>query len=363
MAEIDYFGYDDQHREPEPVPYVAPTSAPAQADNPRDAIIARDSGSWEQQLREMGGSLYDPTDLQGVIRQVSYAQNAGRDPADFLEEQRRIYDARRIDDGPSSAPSRSGMPSPQTTSTYAGVFSDPLTKQYESLLQAQLGLYQQQQAAMQQAAQAAEQRRAATADAVKRMEAYMNQRVGQLQGPAYTGPEAEVLRTRLLDPLERDRTAAQRRALEQIGARGMDPSSGIAQQLLKDVNRYFDEARTREQGGFAQRQIEEERSRGQEAQQLLQYLAMLPDAQARGDLDFVAYLQNLIAHPGTQGLAVGQAMADLPGQRLNEALAALGIAPPISGANNSVAQLLQLLQSNRFQNQQGWQNFGLSFGL
>ena len=161
-----------------------------------------------------------------------------------------------------------GVRPPQ--SNYAAVFSDPLTAQYEQLLQAQLGRFQQQQAAMEQAAALAEQRRSTTGAAVDRLTGYVNERVGKLQGPAYTGTEQEVLRTQLLDPMERDRTAARQRALEQIGARGMDPSSGIAQQLLRDVDRAFDEQRTRSQGAIATRQIEEERSRSQEAQQLLQ---------------------------------------------------------------------------------------------
>jgi hypothetical protein len=245
------------------------------------------------------------------------------------------------------------------TSAYQGVFNDPLTKQYEQLLQAQLGIYQQQQAQMQQQAQEAAQRRATTADAVKRLMEYANQRVAKLQAPAYTGSEQEVLRTQLLDPLERDRTAAQRRALQQIGARGFDPSSGIAQQLLQDVNRAYDEQRTRAQGTVASRQIEEQRSREQEAEKLLQYLSQLPDATARGDLDFVNYTQNLIQQPGHQALTAGQLLADLPTQRLNDALATLGVAPSAYGASNNAVQLLQQLQNQRYMQQNQWaQYFG-----
>jgi hypothetical protein len=251
------------------------------------------------------------------------------------------------------------------TSAYQGVFNDPLTKQYEQLLQSQLGLYQQQQAAMQQQAQEAAQRRAATAEAVKRLTEYANQRVAKLQGPAYTGSEQEVLRTQLLDPLERDRTAARQRALQQIGGRGFDPSSGIAQQLLQDVDRAFDEQRTRAQGTIASRQIDEQRSREQEAQQLLQYLAQLPDATARGDLDFVNYMQGLINQPGTQALTTGQILADIPTQRLNDALATMGVAPSMSGASNSAVQLLQQLQNQRYMQQRQWAdyfgNIGRSF--
>ncbi len=53
-------------------------------------MIDRDRASWEQRLREeaeTAGVTYDPSDLEGVIRQVSYARNAGRDPADFIQHQ------------------------------------------------------------------------------------------------------------------------------------------------------------------------------------------------------------------------------------------------------------------------------------
>lgn len=245
------------------------------------------------------------------------------------------------------------------TSAYQGVFNDPLTKQYEQLLSAQIGLYQQQQQQMQEQARQAAERRAATAAAVERLTGYTNQRVAKLQAPAYTGAEQEILRTQLLDPLERDRTAANQRALQQIGARGFDPSSGIAQQLLQDVNRAYDEQRTRAQGTIASRQIEEQRGRDQEAQQLMQYLAGLPDATARGDLDFVNYTQGLINQPGQQAMTVSQLLADLPTKRLNDALATLGVAPSMSGAGTNAAQLLQLLQNQRYTNQNQWaQYFG-----
>lgn len=242
-------------------------------------------------------------------------------------------------------------------SAYHGVFNDPLTKQYEQLLQQQMGLYQQQQATMQQQAQEAAQRRAATADAVKRLTEYTNQRVSKLQAPAYTGSEQEVLRTQLLDPLERDRQAARKRALETISGRGYELDSGVAQQLLLEVDRAFDEQRTRAQGTVASRQIEEQRSREQEAQQLLQYLSQLPDAQARGDLDFVNYTQGLINQPGAQSLTTGQLLADLPTKRLNDALATLGMSPSMSGAGSNSIQLLQQLQNQRYMQQRQWADY------
>ena len=282
--------------------------------------------------------------------------DAGRAASAYAPTSHRQYDSQ-------SPQARQAAPPPSANfntglaSAYHGVFNDPLTKQYEQLLQQQMGLYQQQQATMQQQAQEAAQRRAATAEAVRKLTEYTNQRVSKLQAPAYTGSEQEVLRTQFLDPLERDRTAARQRALETISGRGYELDSGVAQQLLQDVDRAFNEQRTRAQGTIASRQIDEQRSREQEAQQLMQYLAQLPDATARGDLDFVNYTQGLINQPGTQALTTGQILADIPTQRLNDALATMGVAPSMSGASHSAVQLLQQLQNQRYMQQRQWADY------
>jgi hypothetical protein len=299
------------------------------------------------------------------------------------------------------------------------VFNDPMTRQYEQLLQQQMAMQQQNQSALQQflgplaqqqqqliqsqqaqyaaqlkaleeAAAAAAQKRAATGAAVDRLSGFINQRVSKLQGPAYTGTEQEILRTQLLDPMERDRAAAQKRAYERVASKGYELDSGVAQQLFQDVDREFNQQRTSAQGALAQRQIEEQRSREQEAQQLLQYLAGLPDAQARGDLEYVTYVQNLLnqprqaslatgqaggtgvaqlmdlpSQPGMQSLSMAELLASLPTQRMNDALNALGVGPSPAGVSNSVIQLLQQQQQQRAMQQaqaaQYWSNIGRSF--
>ena len=52
-------------------------------------MIDRDKGSWEKALKEAGGSLYDTSDLEGVIRNISNtSQNPdrNRDPKALLDE-------------------------------------------------------------------------------------------------------------------------------------------------------------------------------------------------------------------------------------------------------------------------------------
>ena len=51
---------------------------------------------------------------------------------------------------------------------------------------------------------------------VERLVLYLRARAGELQKPAYTGAEGEIMRTQALEPIERDRTAANKRALANI---------------------------------------------------------------------------------------------------------------------------------------------------
>lgn len=260
-------------------------------------------------------------------------------------------------DGKNPTAGINGVPTPGSQ------FTDPLTRQYEALLQQQTALYQQQQQRMQAEAAQQEAVRAQTADAVKRLTEYMNQRVSKLQQPAYTGTEQEVLRTQMLDPLERDRQATRSRALDNIGSRGFDPSSGIAQELLGQVDRGYNETRAKAQGDIAYRQIQEERSREQEAEQLLKYLTQLPNAAARGDLDFVSYLDSLVNQPGQQALATSSMLADLPVQRTQLGIQALGLGgQPQSGVPSALA-LLQNAQNQRLFNQGNQADFWKSIGL
>lgn len=244
-------------------------------------------------------------------------------------------------------------------------FTDPLTKQYEALLQQQTKLYQQQQVQMQAEAQRQQAVRAQTDEAVKRLLGYVDERVTKLGQPAYTNSEMEVFRTRALEPIERDRTAANDRALQNIGSRGFDPSSGIAQELLMQVNRGFDQDRSATQNELAYKQIEEQRSRDQEKQKLLQYAAEAPQAAARGDLSFVQLLNDAINQPGQNALATSSMLSDLPVQRTELALRALGQGGQPQSSLPGVLDLLRNAQTNRMTSQQQgsdfWRNIGMSF--
>lgn len=242
-----------------------------------------------------------------------------------------------------------------------GEYSDPLTAQYEQLLQSQIALYQQQQRDMQAQESRRQAARTQTQARAGDLTKYVEERIGKLKGPAYTGQEADILRTQLMDPLEQDRTAAMQRSLQNVGSRGFDPSSGIAQELFQHVNQAFDEERSRRQGGLAEAQIREQRSREQEAQELMQYLTQLPLAVETGDINYLNLLQQAVNQPGQNAVSASSILAGLGGQRLQEALATLGVGQ----GQNPTGGLLALLDQysrNRNSNQNNWSNYWGSIG-
>ena len=145
------------------------------------------------------------------------------------------------------------------------------------------------------------------------LEQYLKANLERLKQPAYTGPEAEVLRTRAFEPIEADRQAARQRALARISQAGYLPSSGTAQELLNQIDTAYDMARAGAQNTLAYGQIGEERSRQQEA------------------LSLVSLLQQL------------------PSMAQQQALAAIGLAPSPESMVNQLMALFQIGQQGRQQ--------------
>lgn len=153
----------------------------------------------------------------------------------------------------------------------------------------------------------------------KLLEQYLLYNLGRLQETPYTGREAEVLRTRALEPIEQDRQAARQRALARISQAGYLPTSGVAQELLNQLETGYDVSRAQSQNQLAYQQIAEERAREQEA------------------LSLVSLLQQL------------------PTMAQQQALAAVGLAPSPESMVNQLLQLYQIGQQQRQQNLAFWQ--------
>lgn len=89
-------------------------------------MIDRDRGAWEQMLRQgaaerehkyglPSGSLYNDSDLEGVIRQVSYAANAGQDPRRWIDEALATYERRAASGGDRDAGGYDASPQPPSS--------------------------------------------------------------------------------------------------------------------------------------------------------------------------------------------------------------------------------------------------------
>src|SRR6185436_13129822 len=264
--------------------------------------------------------------------------------------------------------------------------NDPSRAALARLLEQQTQMFQQQQEEQRRQNEILKQRQAQAGVSRDTLLKYVGERATKLQGPAYTGSEENILRTQALDPIETDRTNAQKRALERISRSGMDLSSGIAQDLQRQVDSSFDRERSGAQNDLAYKQITEQRSREQEAQQLLAYIPQAQEAAARGDLEFLQMLDRAVQQLGAGGivsqgqsaqlgesvrneeqarrqelLGIGGQIYELPTNAAQGAMAALGYSPNPASLTAQTIQLAQLANQRQSQNANLWLSLGQSF--
>ncbi len=244
-------------------------------------------------------------------------------------------------------------------SSYMGAFSDPSTQYMEQYYKSLLDQLTGQNSAMQQQRAALQARMPDIQASTQRLIDTLSVRASKLQGPAYTGSEQEVLRTQALDPIERDRSARKQQALQNIGSRGFDPTSGIAQELLNNVDSVYDKQRAGAQTDLAYRTINEQRAREQEAQQLLAMIPQIQRAGATGDLQFLTQLDQAVTSPLFQGTGLVSQLQQLPSQALRDANMTMGLSPTTGQAYNQASQQQQQSQAN---NAAFWEWFFSQFG-
>lgn len=381
-----YVDLDDEQQQRLMVPGLepsadpAPPAAPAPTTNPRDAIVARDAGSWEQALKEAGGSLFDPSDLQGVIRQVSYAQNAGQDPQQFLNQAISQYDTRRA---PTASAGGSGgdadvngdgrldlgwaqNPNGQVTRAIAArqapsfafpsamgagqqsfnvnapgsQFSDPYTKLLENLATQQLEALRQPQSNPQ----------------LDQLLAFLQKRFGDLSGsPGYSPEQQALLRTQALDPIEADRAASQRRSTERTASRGMLPSSGLAELDSRDVDMQYDKVRAAAQRDLGVNAI------NRQDQDLAQALMI---GQLAG-ITIPGHQRTEDTQRRNEMLGTANLLYNLPRQAMYDANNVVNGSPGPTDVFSNAVQLLQSQQNqqaiNNQQNSAYWASLGELF--
>lgn len=173
---------------------------------------------------------------------------------------------------------------------------------------------------------------------------YLQQRFNDLQGPGRTGAENEIIRTQALDPIEQDRTAAKKRMLEQISARGFTPDSGVAQQLLAEVDKAYDGMRAMAQTTMGVDELNRREGRNQRAESLAGSIYELPQARQR------------------EALGYAGALSDLGPQRLQLAMQASGMGGSPYSMFNSLMQMAQMNQNSALLDQRNssqlWSGLG-----
>jgi hypothetical protein len=130
-----------------------------------------------------------------------------------------------------------------------GIFTDPATAQWESALNGLASRLQQPQQ---------------NPDYQPYVD-YLRKYFQQLQQPAYSPSEMDLLQTQALDPLTRQRDAARKQSTERLAARGISPSSGITEQSLRDIENRYGQLATQQRGAFATNAINQNRQQAQQA--------------------------------------------------------------------------------------------------
>ena len=358
-----------------------------------DGMINRDKASWEASLKAAGGSLFDPSDYEGLIRQISYKQNAGKDPLEFINQQKAIYDARRAPTasaggtgGTADQDNRPGIDpgwernaggqyvyTGRTQSTPGGLLSptgvggaqqpgfgggagrdsynvnapgsqfskDPYTALLEDIAKQQLAQLQQPQ----------------SNPALDKLLGFLGQRFDSLStNPGYSPEELALLRTQTLDPIEADRAASQRRVLERTASRGMLPSSGLTELDSQTQDANYDKLR-----GAAQRDLGINAINRRD-QNLAQALTLgqlagvqIPTIQRQEDQGRRAEM-----------LGLGNALYQLPRQAMMDANAVVNGSGAPPDLFSQAVQLLNANQNTQYQNDaqnaQFWAQLGELFG-
>lgn len=194
-----------------------------------------------------------------------------------------------------------------------------------------------------------------------------NERIGQLQSDPFSDSEEASMRAAAFDQIERDRTVAKQRLLEELGSRGHSPTDGTVIRAMQQVDQHFDSLRAQQTSQMALYQMTERQNRLNQAQTLsglLQQAGAAQQGQAINwsQADFARALQALAANTGLwdqtmgyggQALAASMVPESMLQGRFNMLNAASGGGDPM-GAIGGYTGLANLIQQQQAQRQQYW---------
>ena len=188
----------------------------AGASGPIDVAPGVDVSDVERRLKAAGGGLFDPSDLEGVLRNTGY--NSGGVSLDqAISNATSTYDQRRRNSTPGGGGGSRGI---------GPLFDDPASAQLQGIAQAQMG----------------EVRSNPGLDALMK---FLNSQFSQLStNPGYSAEDLAILNTQAFEPIEERRKADQRRVLERTAARGFLPSSGLTEDMSQQADTEANRQRT-----------------------------------------------------------------------------------------------------------------------
>jgi hypothetical protein len=226
--EYDYWRNNGSYEQgiaasPEAQAYATRTAGPA------------GSLAWVQQQLAKFKSTDDPSYWVGVM---------AKDPKVAAGDQSAIdYWLYRMSIGDGAEAVRTGQLKPFQdggggTSANGNAFSDPATSQWESLVR---------------------------------------QLTDRLNNPMPDSAK-ELQQTQALDPLERQRQTMKDQTAQRLSQRGITPTSGTWDEAMREVDRQFNELRTRTQAGFANSWAQNEDNRMLQAANLFKQIPQYQDA-------------------------------------------------------------------------------------
>jgi hypothetical protein len=112
--------------------------------------------------------------------------------------------------------------------------------------------------------------------ATQQWETMLRQVADRLMNPT---PDAtkELQQTQALDPLERQRQTMKQQTAQRLSQRGITPTSGTWDEAMREVDRQFNELRTRTQAGFANTFAQNDENRMMQATNLFKQIPQYQD--------------------------------------------------------------------------------------
>lgn len=213
-------------------------------------------------------------------------------------------------------------------------FDDPYTKQLEDLVRQNLSAIQQPQ----------------SNPALDQLTQFLQKRFTDLsQSPGYSPEELAVIRTQMLEPIERDRQANRDRVTQRTAARGFLPSSGLHEQDLQEfVDRPAMEARTAAQRDIAINAIGQRRQDQNQAINVGKIAGIeIPGLQRAEDQS-----------RRSEALNLSSLLYDLPNRAMQQAQSVISGSPGPGDLFNQAIALQQAQQQQQALNAQKWAQIG-----